>query len=137
GRPRPPRGATGVLVRRLTAISHPKGGLAGPAFRPPAPERGIERDLQTPQASLHRVLSQLRALTADPSPNGSLAEGQKAFRSLLEQSKQLTAVIVSVRGQAALVRRFSGDLEGWKASLDRERWVILQSLGVGLIGVVI
>lgn len=132
-----PAGGNWGLVQRLIATYHTHGSLDRLALRTTALERGIGKELQATQASLRPVLSQLRALTSDPSPNGSLAEGQKAFRALLEQSKQLTAVIVSVRGQAALVRRFSGDLEGWKASLDRERWVILQSLGVGLIGVVI
>jgi len=132
-----PTGGNWGLVQRLIAIYHTQGSLDRLALRTTALERRIGKELQTTQGSLHPVLSQLRALTADPSPNGSLAEGQKAFRSLLQQSKQLTAVIVSVRGEVALVRRFGGDLEGWKASLDRERWVVVQSLGVGLIGVVI
>jgi len=132
-----PTGGNWGLVQRLIATYHTHGSLDRLALRTTALERGIGKELQTTQGSLRPVLSQLRALTSDPSPNGSLAEGQKAFRALLQQSKQLTAVIVSGRGQAALVRRFAGDLQGWKASLDRERWVILQSLGVGLIGVVI
>jgi small-conductance mechanosensitive channel len=35
------------------------------------------------------------------------------------------------------VRRFVGDLETWKSALGREGWLILQNLGIGLIGVVI
>jgi len=132
-----PTGGNWGLVQRLIATYHTQGSLDRLALRTTALERRIGKELQATQASLRPVLSQLRALTTDPSPNGSLAEGQKAFRALLQQNKQLTTVIVSMRGQSALVRRFAGDLQGWKASLDRERWVILQSLGVGLIGVVI
>src|SRR5262249_59648212 len=104
-------------------------------LRTAALDRRIAKELRAAQTSLHPVLGQLRALTADPSPNGSLAEGQKAFRTLLQQSKQLTAVVVSMRGESALVRRFAGDLDGWKSSLGRERWQVGQSLGLGLIGV--
>jgi len=132
-----PTGGNWGLVQRFIGIYHTQGSLDRLALRTTALERRIGKEVPATQASLHPVLSQLRALTADPSPNGSLAEGQKAFRTLLQQSKQLSAVIVSMRGELALVRRFAGDLEGWKASLDRERWVIVQSLGVGLVGVVI
>ena len=132
-----PTGGNWGLVQRLIATYHTQGSLDRLALRTTALERRIGKELQATQASLRPVLSQLRALTTDPSPNGSLAEGQKAFRALLQQNKQLTTVIVSMRGQSALVRRFAGDLEGWKASLGRERWAVLQSLGVGLIGVVI
>jgi len=125
------------LVQRLIGIYHTQRSLDGLAQRTAALDRRIGKELQAAQTSLHPVVSQLRALTADPSPDGSLAEGQKAFRALLQQSKQLTAVIASMRGESALVRRFGGDLDGWKSSLDRERWQIVQSLGLGLIGVAI
>jgi len=125
------------LVQRLIGIYHTQRSLDGLGVRTATLDRRIGKELQAAQASLHPVVSQLRALTADPSPNGSLTEGQKTFRTLLQQSKQLTAVIASMRGESALVRRFAGDLDGWKSSLDRERWQIVQSLGLGLIGVVI
>src|SRR5262249_29873211 len=32
---------------------------------------------------------------------------------------------------------FAGDIESWRSALDRDRWQALQSLGVGLIGVVL
>jgi small-conductance mechanosensitive channel len=82
-------------------------------------------------------MGKLRALTADPSPGGSLADGQRQFRDLLERSKQLGAVVLSLREESALVHRFAGDLQGWKGAVDRDRRQILQSLGIGLIGVVI
>jgi hypothetical protein len=132
-----PAGGNWGLVQRLMGIYHTQRNLDQLALRTAALEGRIGKDLKTTRASLHPVVSQLRALTADPSPNGSLAEGQKTFRALLQQSKQLNAVIMSTRGERALVRRFAGDLEGLKASLDRERWQIVQSLGVGLIGVVV
>jgi len=46
-------------------------------------------------------------------------------------------VILSLRNEAVLVHRFAADLDGWRGALDRERSQALQSLGIGLIGVVI
>ena len=100
-------------------------------------ERNLAREIRDNRASMRPVMSQLQALTADPSPNGSLTEGQRAFRDLLQRSKQLGAVALALREESAVVRRFVGDLETWKSALGREGWLILQNLGIGLIGVVI
>src|SRR5262249_9397636 len=135
--PAPGAGGNWGLVQRLIGIYHTQRSLDRLDLRTAALDRRIAKELRAAQTRLHPVLGQLHALAADPSPNGSLAEGQKAFRTLLQQSKQLTAVIASMRGESALVHRFAGDLDGWKSSLDRERWQIVQSLGLGLIGVVI
>jgi hypothetical protein len=136
----PATGTTGGrwgLVQRLIEIHHTRSSLDHLAQSTRALDRSIGNEVRATRASLHQVLSQLRELTADPSPGGSLADGQRDFRDLLQRSKQLGAVRLSLRQEAALVRRFSGDLEGWKAAADRERWQTLQTLGVGLIGVVI
>jgi len=125
------------LVQRLITIHRARSNLVELGQRTGALEQDIGTDLRATQASLRPIITQLRALTADPSPNGSLADGQKAFRHLLQQHKQLATVLLSLREESALVHRFAGDLEGWQSSVDRERWQILQSLGIGLIGVVI
>jgi hypothetical protein len=135
----PPSGATGGLgsVHRLIGIYHARSSLDQLGESTKALERGIGSDLQATRASLQSVMGQLRELTADPSPGGSLADGQRQFRDLLERSKKLGAVVLSLREELALVHRFAGDLQGWKGAVDRDRWQILQALGIGLIGVVI
>lgn len=125
------------LVQSLIGNYHTKSSLDRLGRRTQALEGSIEKDLQETQASLHPLVGQLQALTADPSPGGSLADGQKAFRTLLQQSKQLGEVLLSLRKELALVRRFGVDLEGWTAWIDRERWQIMQNLGLGLSGVVV
>jgi len=124
-------------VQRLIGIYHARSSLDKLGESTKALERSIGSDLQATQASLRSVMGKLRALTADPSPGGSLADGQRQFRDLLERSKQLGAVVLSLREESALVHRFAGDLQGWKGAVDRDRRQILQSLGIGLIGVVI
>jgi hypothetical protein len=133
-------GATGGSwgsVQRLVGIYHARSSLDRLGDDTQALERRIANDLQASRASLRSIMDQLRALTADPSPGGSLADGQRQFRDLLERNKRLGAVVLSLREESALVHRFAGDLQSWKGAIDRDRWQILQSLGVGLIGVVI
>ena len=138
--PTPASGETGGnwgSVQRLIGIYHARSSLDKLGQSTKALERSIGSDLQATQASLRSVMGKLRALTADPSPGGSLADGQRQFRDLLERSKQLGVVVLSLREESALVHRFAGDLQGWKGAVDRDRRQILQSLGIGLIGVVI
>jgi hypothetical protein len=136
----PASGTTGGSwgsVQRLIGIYHARSSLDQLDESTKALERSIGSDLQAARASLRSLMDQLRSLTVDPSPGGSLADGQRQFRDLLERSKQLGAVVLSLREESALVHRFAGDLQGWKGAVDRDRWQILQALGIGLIGVVI
>lgn len=135
--PAPPTSGTTGLVRHLIGVYRVRGSLDQLAQSTRALERSIQDDLHATQASFRPVMSQLDALTADPSPGGSLADGQRAFRDLLQRSKALGAVALSLREESVLVHRFAGDLDGWKGAVDRDRWQILQNLGIDLIGVVI
>jgi len=121
----------------LIGIYHARGSLDQLDERTKALERRVGSDLQAARASMRSIMDQLRALTTDPSPGGSLADGQRQFRDLLERSKLLGAGVLSLREESALVHRFAGDLQGWKGAIDRDRWQVLQALGMGLIGVVI
>jgi hypothetical protein len=132
----PPSGTKG-LVHRLVEVHHTRTSLDHLSQSTAVLERNLAREIRDNRASMRPVMSQLQALTADPSPNGSLTEGQRAFRDLLQRNKQLGAVALALREESAVVRRFVGDLETWKSALGREGWLILQNLGIGLIGVVI
>ena len=130
-------GNTWALVHRLFEIQHTRSSLESLAKNTKALEEAIGSDLRATQASVTPIMTELRELTVDPSPGGSLADGQRTFRELLERGKQLGAVILSQRDEAALVHRFAADLATWGSELDRDQWQILQSLGIGLTGVVI
>ncbi len=127
-------GARG-LVHRLIEIHRNRSTLDRLAESTQMLEQNIAADRHAIEAGLRPVMGQLRELMSDPSPGGSLAVGQREFRDLLERSKQLGAVMLSLRGEAAVVHRFAGDVDSWRSALDRDRWQALQSLGIGLIGV--
>ena len=132
-----PASGTKGLVRRLIEVHHTRTSLDHLSQTTAVLERSLAREIRESQASIRPVMNQLQALTADPSPNGSLSDGQRAFRDLLQQSKQLSTVALALHEESALVRRFAGDLEAWKSALGREGWLIFQNIGIGLIGVVI
>ncbi|HXJ81598.1 MAG TPA: hypothetical protein VMS64_23310 [Candidatus Methylomirabilis sp.] len=125
------------LVHRLIDIHRNRSLLDRLAETTKALEQDIGADRHAIESSIRPIMGQLRGLTSDPSSGGSLAVGQQEFRGLLERGKQLGAVILSLRGEAAVVHRFAGDLDSWRSALDRDRWRVLQSLGVGLIGVAV
>jgi hypothetical protein len=133
----PAASVTSGQIHRLIDIRHAADSLDHLTASTKALEQGIGDDLRATQASVRPIMSQLRGLTTDPSPGGSLADGQRQFRALLDRSKQLGAVVLSLRDEAALAHRFAADLESWRGELDRDRWQVLQSLGFGLIGVVL
>jgi small-conductance mechanosensitive channel len=47
------------------------------------------------------------------------------------------AVVLPLREEAALARRFAGDLKGWNEVINRESWQALQGLVLDLLGVVV
>jgi small-conductance mechanosensitive channel len=49
----------------------------------------------------------------------------------------LVAVVLPLREEAALARRFAGDLKGWNEVINRESWRALQGLVLDLLGVVV
>jgi hypothetical protein len=62
---------------------------------------------------------------------------EQHFRAELERLKTLTATMVPLRAEVALLRRFESDLRIWRRGIDRDIRTELQNLAVGLIGVVL
>jgi small-conductance mechanosensitive channel len=56
---------------------------------------------------------------------------------LLERRKLLAAVVLPLREESALARRYAADLKGWSEVIDRESRQALQGLALDLIGVVV
>jgi len=46
-------------------------------------------------------------------------------------------VVLPLREEAALARRYAGDLKGWNEVVDRESWQAIQGLALDLLGVVV
>jgi hypothetical protein len=70
---------------------------------------------------------------ASPAPSVD----EQHFRAELERLKTLTATMVPLRAEVALLRRLESDLRIWQRGIDRDIRTELQNLAVGLIGVVL
>jgi hypothetical protein len=70
---------------------------------------------------------------ASPAPSVD----EQHFRAELERLKTLTATMVPLRAEVALLRRFESDLRILQRGIDRDIRTELQNLAVGLIGVVL
>ncbi len=107
-------------------------------------------ELTTTTASLARTVSaDTRAIGEELRPRGArlaaLAETPDAeapadvdreFNAGVARAKALGAVVLPLREQASLLRRYDGDLGGWARALDAETGDVLKSLGLELLRLV-
>jgi hypothetical protein len=130
-------GTWGAL-QRLLVLQRSRSRLEGLEATTDELVRHLDEDTKAARASLRPILTRLRALAKDPTDAGaSLSDGQREFRELLERRKLLVAVVLPLREEAALARRFAGDLKGWNEVINRESWRALQGLVLDLLGVVV
>jgi hypothetical protein len=131
-----PSGSAGP-VRRLLALQRGRRSLDDLEAATSDLARSNDRDLQTVKRSLDPVVARLGALARDPATGTTLAEGEREFHDLLERGKQLAAVTIPLREEAALVRRFADDLQGWQRAVDRQSLQLLQGIALDFVGVVV
>ena len=128
---------TWVLLQRLIGLWRSRRSLEELREATMELGRGIDEDMKSVRATVRPINARLRALAKDPLEAGApLADSTRQFRELLERRKALGAVILPLREQAALARRYASDLQGWKEAVDREARQALQALGLDLLGVV-
>ena len=128
---------TWVLLQRLIGLRRSRSSLEELRQATTELGRGIDEDIKAVRATVRPINARLRALAKDPAEAGaSLADSTRQFRELLERRKALGAVMLPLREQAALARRYASDLQGWKEAVDRESRQALQALGLDLLGVV-
>jgi hypothetical protein len=131
-----PSGSAGP-VRRLLVLQRGRRSLDDLEAATSDLARSNDRDLQTVKRSLDPVVARLGALARDPATGTTLAEGEREFHDLLERGKQLAAVTIPLREEAALVRRFADDLQGWQRAVDRQSLQLLQGIALDFVGVVV
>jgi hypothetical protein len=133
----PPSGAR-AIVQRLVALQRSQRSLDELAEATHQLAQSVETDTNAVTASLKPVAARLRALSVDPTAEGgSLTEGQRRFQELLARAKVVGGILPPLRDEAALLRRYAGDLRGWNQALNRDIKDALESLAVGLVGVLI
>ncbi len=135
-RPAAATSGTWTSISRVLALQRTRANLKTLAGATNGLTRSLEADQQATEAGTRPIAARLRILAKDPGADGTpLAEGQREFRGLLERVKLSAAVILPLREEAALVRRYEADLKSWDEALERESDQALQGLGLELLGV--
>jgi hypothetical protein len=136
----PPQRATSgtwAMIQHLLAVRRSRSNLHELEAATNDVVRGVEEDFAALRASMKPIMARLGELARDPTDSGiSLKDGQREFRDLLERRKLLAAVVLPLREESALARRFAADLKGWNEVIDRESLQALQGLALDLVGVV-
>jgi Mechanosensitive ion channel len=129
---------TWSMVQRLLALHRSRSGLEALEAATNDLVRHVDDDLKAARAGIRPIMTRLRALAKDPTDSASsLKDSQREFRDLLERRKLLAAVVLPLREESALARRFAADLKGWNEVIDRESQLALQALGLDLLGVLV
>jgi hypothetical protein len=132
-----PSGALGHISRVL-ALQRNRSILKELTHRTTELDRDVKGELQATRQTVRPMMARLRELAKDPAVDGaSLAAGQQEFRELLGRAKLLRAVMLPLREESALLRRYAGDVETWRRALDREVGHVLRGLTIQLAGVAV
>jgi Mechanosensitive ion channel len=136
----PPQRATSgtwARIQHLLAVRRSRSDLYELEAATNGLVRGVDEDIAALRASMKPMMARLRVLAGAPTDSGiSLKDSQREFRDLLERRKLLAAVVLPLREESALARRYAADLKGWNEVIDRESRQALQGLALDLVGVV-
>jgi len=126
------------MVQRLLALQRSRSRLADLEAATNNLVRSLDEEIKAARAGLRPILTRLNALAKNPTDSGtSLQDSQREFRGLLERRKLMAAVLLPLRDEAALARRYASDLTGWNEVVDRQSWQALQGLALDLLGVLV
>jgi hypothetical protein len=129
---------TWSMLQRLLALQRSRSSLETLETATNDLVRHVDDDLKAARAGIRPIMARLSALAKDPTDSASsLKDSQREFRDLLERRKLLAAVVLPLREESALARRFAADLKGWNEVIDHETRLVLQGLGLDLLGVLV
>jgi hypothetical protein len=125
-----------ALVYRLLALQRSRRSLEELDRGTTEIAQSTEADIQALRQTVRPVLERLRKLAKDPVADGTaLSVGQEEFHDQLERAKMLGAVMLPLREEAALLRRYAADIEGWRRAVHREVGQVLRGLALEFVGV--
>src|SRR5262249_49457671 len=100
--------------------------------------RSVTTDLRALGDELRSLGSRLSTL-AENVGGGPADDAERDFQAGLARAKALGAILVPLREQTSLLRRYGDDLKGWTRAIDTETGDVLKSPGLEALrlGVVI
>ena len=126
------------LVNRLIRLRQSRMSVDDLMAATASLSRSVTTDLRALGDEL-RSLGRRLSVLAENVDAGPAADAEREFQAGLARAKALGGVLVPLREQASLLRRYGEDLKGWTRAIDTETRAVLKSLGVEALrlGVVI
>jgi Mechanosensitive ion channel len=127
-----------TLVYRLLALQRHRSALKELTRATSELADTIRGEIRATRQTIRPMMARLRELANRPAGDGtSGAEAQEEFRALLARTKLLGAVMLPLREESALLRRYTADVETWRRAIDREIGQAVRGLALELVGIVI
>ena len=126
---------TWSAVSRLLALQRARASLSQLTIGTDLLAHDVETRVEATRTLVRELSRRLREQVGAVST--AAVTDQATFRRELEHLKHLGALLVPLRAESALLRRFENDIRIWQRAIDRETRRGLQELGLGLVGVVI
>jgi len=123
---------TWALVDRLIRLHQSRGSVDDLRAATASLSRSVGNELRATAEQLRPLGARLSALAESPD-TAAAADAEREFQTGLARAKALTAILIPLREQASLLRRYSDDLRGWARAVDAETREVLKSLGLELL----
>ena len=120
------------LVTRLIRLRQSRANVDELMSATASLSRSVTADTRAIGDALRPLGTRLSALAENPG-TAPAADVDREFQMLLARAKTLGAVLVPLREQASLLRRYGDDLRGWTRALDTETRAVLKSLGLEVL----
>jgi hypothetical protein len=120
------------LVTRLIRLRQSRANVDELMSATAALSRSVSADTRAIGDALRPLGTRLSTLAENPGA-APATDVDREFQTLLTRAKTLGAVLVSLREQASLLRRYGDDLRGWTRALDTETRAVLKSLGLEVL----
>jgi hypothetical protein len=125
-----------ALVYRLLALQRHRSALKELDRETGELVDEIRGEIRATRQTVRPMMARLRELANGPTADAaSLTAGQEEFRALLARTKLFGAVMVPLREESALLRRYAADVQGWRRGIDREIGQVLRGLVLELVGI--
>jgi hypothetical protein len=120
------------LVNRLIRLRQSRASVDELTATTASLSRSVTTDMRALGDELRPLGVRLSALAQNPDA-APAADVDREFQAALARAKALGTVLVPLREQASLLRRYGDDLRGWTRAIDTETREVLKGLGVELL----
>jgi hypothetical protein len=121
------------LVSRLFRVRQSRASVDQLAAATDTLARTVTADTKTVGEELRGLGVQLSSMAENPDSATPAADAERDFQGGLARAKALAAVMVPLREQTSLLRRYGQDLKRWRDALDTETAEVVKSLALDLL----